>query len=70
MKKNMGILDRGLRMLVSITLFVIYLGGFFNGIVATLILVAAFLLLVTSFIAICPAYIPFGLNTCERKTKK
>jgi hypothetical protein len=70
MKKNMGIMDRGLRALVAIALFVIYLGGYFGETFGTVVLIVASILLLTSFIAVCPAYIPFGLNTCERRTKK
>lgn len=60
MKQNIGSLDRIVRILLGLA--VLGLGLYFKswwGLVGLLPLL-------TGLVRICPAYLPFGLNTCSR----
>lgn len=68
MKRNMGTVDRVLRAtvaapaLIVIGLVVLEVGSLFS--VAALVL--AGVMLSTSAIGFCPAYVPFGISTLSR----
>ena len=63
MKVNEGPLDRGVRIVVGLVL----LGLVFVG-PRTPWGWSGVLPLLTGIVGVCPAYIPFGLSTCGRKT--
>ena len=65
MKKNMGNADRIIRLLVVITIVVLYYFDLVNGTWATVLLALAGIFLVTSLIGFCPAYSAFGIKTCS-----
>ncbi|WP_345947744.1 DUF2892 domain-containing protein [Mucilaginibacter sp. PAMB04274] len=69
MKKNMGRLDRIIRLLAVVVIIMLYLTHNISGLTATILLIVAGLLVVTSFVSFCPMYLPFGFST-YRKTKK
>jgi uncharacterized membrane protein len=54
MKKNMGGLDRTLRILVAIAIIVLYYTSVLSGTVAIILLVLAGVFILTSFISFCP----------------
>ena len=68
MKKNMGIADRLIRVLVAVIIGVLYFMQLINGITAIILLAIAGILLLTSLISTCPLYLPFGISTAK-KTK-
>ncbi|TFF37079.1 YgaP family membrane protein [Mucilaginibacter psychrotolerans] len=63
MKKNMGGLDRGLRVLAAVAIAVLYYTGVLSGTLAIILLVLASVFILTSFISFCPLYYPFKINT-------
>jgi len=67
MKKNMGNADRIIRLLVVITIVVLYYFDIVNGTWANVLLALAGIFLVTSLIGFCPAYSAFGIKTCSFK---
>ncbi len=67
MKKNMGNADRIIRMLIAVVIAVLYFTNVINGVVASILLVVAGIFILTSFISICPLYLPFGINTGRKK---
>lgn len=67
MKKNMGNLDRSLRLLGAAVLLVLYLLNVITGTLAVVCLVIAGLLILTSFISFCPLYVPFKINTRKKE---
>lgn len=67
MKKNMGNLDRSLRLLGAAVLLVLYLLNVISGTLAIVSLVIAAMLIITSFISFCPLYLPFGINTRKKE---
>ena len=67
MKKNMGNIDKMLRVLVAVVIAVLYYTGLVSGTVAIVLLGLAAVFLLTSLISFCPLYAPFGLSTCKKK---
>ncbi len=67
MKKNMGNLDRMLRLLGAAVLIVLYLLNVVSGTLAIVSLVIAAMLIITSFISFCPLYLPFKINTGKKE---
>jgi hypothetical protein len=63
MKQNMGTIDRGLRAAVALVIAGLYFGGILSGTVAIALGVVGIVMLATSLVGSCPAYIPFKLNT-------
>lgn len=67
MKKNMGILDRCIRVLLAIAIAVLYLTGAISGGWAIVLGVIAVIFVVTSLIGFCPAYVLFNISTIGKK---
>jgi hypothetical protein len=67
MKKNMGMTDRVIRTLISVTILILYILHVINGTVVIVGLVVSGIFLLTSLIGFCPLYLPFGWNTKKRK---
>jgi hypothetical protein len=66
MTKNMGTVDRLLRTLIAIGIAVLYFTGRISGTLALVLGVFAVIFLLTSFVAWCPLYLPFGLSSRRR----
>ncbi len=67
MKKNMGNLDRGIRIVVAVIVAVLIATGAVSGVLAVVLGVLAAVFLLTSLIGFCPLYAPFGISTCPRE---
>ena len=66
MRKNMGTLDRVLRIIVAIVLaYLAYTGALAGGLALGAYIVAA-VFLVTSLVGFCPAYRLIGVDTCGK----
>ena len=63
MKKNMGTIDKVIRILVAIVIAVLYFTNQISGTTAIVLLIFACIFIVTSFISFCPMYYPFGIST-------
>ena len=63
MKKNMGSIDRTLRIVIAIVLIVLFATGTLSGVWGVVGLVVAGIFLLTSLISTCPLYLPFGIRT-------
>ncbi len=63
MKKNMGLADRIIRIVLALALGVLLLGGTVSGILAWVLGIVAVILLLTSIISLCPLYLLFGITT-------
>lgn len=68
MKKNMGSIDKIIRLLVAALIVVLYYKDKISGTLGIVLLIFAVVLVITSFISFCPLYFPFGLKT--NKTKR
>jgi len=67
MKKNMGNTDKGIRILVAISVALLYYFNVIEGTLAYVLLGLATVFLLTSLISFCPLYVPFGIRTCKIK---
>jgi len=71
MKKNMGTIDRIIRIILAIVIAVLYFTHSINGTAAIILGIIAIIFLLTSLIGVCPAYIPFKISTiCKKEEKK
>jgi len=70
MKKNMGTLDRVLRLTAVVVIGVLYFTGEIEGLTAIVLGIVAAAFLLTSLIGWCPAYLPLGLSTCKCKAHR
>lgn len=68
MKKNMGTVDRILRVLIAGAIAALYFMHIVTGTLGIVLLVLGGVFLLTSLVSFCPLYAPFGISTC--KTKK
>jgi Na+(H+)/acetate symporter ActP len=63
MKQNMGSLDRVLRIIIALGIAVLYFTDQMSGTAAIVLGLLAVIFVVTSFIGVCPLYIPLKLST-------
>ncbi|MGG9972322.1 YgaP family membrane protein [Ferruginibacter sp. SUN002] len=68
MKKNMGTVDKAIRLIVAAILSSLYFTDIIQGKLGVTAIVFSVILLLTSFISFCPVYTLFGMNTCKTKT--
>ncbi len=63
MKKNMGLADRIIRLIIAAIIAVLYFTNIISGTLGIILLIVAGMLILTSLIGICLLYLPFKLNT-------
>jgi hypothetical protein len=66
MKKNMGTIDKVIRILVAFVIAGLYFANLISGILAIILLVLAVIFIITSFISFCPLYLPFRISTKKK----
>ena len=66
----MGSIDKMLRVLVAAVIAALYYTQIISGTVAIIALAFALIFILTSFIGTCPLYLPFGINTNQKKDNK
>ncbi len=69
MKKNMGIIDKVIRVLIAVAVVILYLTNVISGTLAVILLILSGIFILTSLISFCPLYTPLGINTKEKKYK-
>jgi hypothetical protein len=69
MKKNMGSVDKVIRLLVVVAFAILYVTNTITGTLGMVLLAIALLFLVTSLISYCPLYTLLGITTCPKKKK-
>lgn len=67
MNKNIGNMDKGIRVLLAIVVALLYYFDVIEGTLAYILMAVAIVLLVTSLINFCPLYKILGINTCKIK---
>lgn len=67
MKKNMGMADRLLRIILAIVVAVLIYLGELSGTAAIILGIFAGVFLLTSLINYCPLYTVVGIKTCKAK---
>jgi len=67
MKKNIGPIDKFVRILIAAIIMALYYFGYISDTLAMVLLVIGIILLLTSLINFCPLYKIIGVNTCKKK---
>ena len=67
MKKNMGGVDRGIRIIAALVIATLYFGGQISGTLGAVLGAVAILFFVTSLVAFCPLYVPFRIRTIKKQ---
>jgi len=67
MKKNMGTVDKVIRILVAVVVVTLYFTNVISGTLAIILLALSAIFVVTSILSICPLYMPFGLSTRKKE---
>ena len=69
MKKNMGTIDRVVRVILAVVVVVLYFAGMISGTAAVILGILAVIFLLTSMVGFCPLYAPFGISTMKKESK-
>ncbi len=65
MKKNVGTVDKMLRLLIVLAVVVLILGGHVDGVFVIALGLLAVVMAVTSMTSFCPLYLLMGVSTCR-----
>lgn len=68
MKKNVGNIDKVIRVLLAVVFAALYFTGTVSGTPGLVLLVLGVVFVLTSVIGFCPIYAIVGLNTCPTKS--
>jgi small-conductance mechanosensitive channel len=66
MKKNMGTIDRTIRILLAILIAVLYFTNQISGLAAIILGIVAIAFLITSIVGYCPLYVPLKISTIKK----
>jgi hypothetical protein len=67
MKKNVGTIDKVIRILIALVVSVLYFTHAISGSLAIILLIVAAVLVVTSLVSICPIWLALGLSTRKKE---
>jgi hypothetical protein len=67
MKKNMGSLDKVIRIVIALVILFLYFTQVVSGTLGIILIALSVIFVLTSLISFCPLYLPFGINTCKKK---
>ena len=67
MKKNMGSVDRIIRVVIAIIFALLYFSGTVTGTLGMVLLILGTVFVLTSLVSFCPLYTLVGINTCPKK---
>jgi hypothetical protein len=70
MKKNMGSMDRIIRLVLAAVFVILFVTNIVSGTLGYVLLVFAAVFALTSLISFCPLYPIFGISTCPKEDKK
>ena len=67
--KNMGTIDRIIRIFTALIIGILYFAGILSGTIAVALGLFALVFIVTSFISFCPLYAPCKISTIGKDGK-
>ena len=70
MKKNVGMGDRFLRIMIGVITLILGLSGMLVGTFKWVALGVGLVMVITASMQFCPLYTLLGINTCKVKPKK
>lgn len=65
MIKNVGNVDKVIRIILAIGAVYLYMSGMVTGALGVVLLVISVTLILTSVLSFCPLYKVFGISTCK-----
>jgi len=68
MKKNMGNIDRIIRLVLAVIFAALYFTGTVTGTLGVALVILGAVFVLTSLVSFCPLYRIVGLNTCPTKS--
>ena len=66
--KNIGNTDKVVRVIAAVLIVILVLTKTITGTLSIILLIVAGIFLITSFISICPLYLPFGISTRKKQS--
>jgi len=66
MKKNMGLADKIIRILIAAVVVILYFTNVISGTLGIVLLILSGVFILTSLISFCPLYFPFGISTRKK----
>jgi hypothetical protein len=66
MKKNVGTIDKAVRLLIAVVVVVLYFTHVITGVLAVVLLALAAIFVVTSLISLCPIWLALGISTRKK----
>ncbi|MDR0791883.1 MAG: DUF2892 domain-containing protein [Chitinophagaceae bacterium] len=70
MKKNVGSVDKVIRIALAIVIAILYFTHRIGGTTALILGIVAVVMVATSFMSFCPLYKPFGISTTKKSSSK
>lgn len=67
MKRNMGIIDRVIRIVIAITIGFLFVQGTISGALGIILMILAGIFVLTSVVGTCPIYSLVGIKTCKTR---
>jgi hypothetical protein len=67
MKKNMGTIDKSVRIIIAAVVVLLFFTNVISGTLAYVLLALSAVFVLTSFLSFCPLYLPFGLSTRKKE---
>lgn len=67
MKKNIGTIDKAVRILIAAVVVLLYLTNVISGTLAIVLLALSAVFVITSLVGICPLYVPVKISTNKKK---
>jgi hypothetical protein len=67
MKKNVGTIDKVIRILIAVVVVVLYFTNVISGTLAIVLLAFSAIMVVTSLVSVCPIWLVLGLSTKKKE---
>ena len=67
MPKNMGTVDRIVRIILAVVIAILFFTNQITGVAAIVLGIIAIIFVLTSLVSFCPLYLPFKINTGAKK---
>jgi hypothetical protein len=67
LKKNMGLADRIIRVVLALVFGYLYFTGIVTGVLGIILLVLGIIFIVTSVVSFCPLYTIFNIRTNHKE---
>jgi len=66
MPKNMGIIDRVIRVILAVVVAVLFFTNLISGTAAIILGILSIIFVITSLIGFCPLYVPLKISTNKK----